>query len=42
MRQIGDSFAKGELWLFDLVGAADAVTAATLIMEDLFFLKLRR
>jgi corrinoid protein of di/trimethylamine methyltransferase len=32
--QVGDSFGKGELWLPDLVGAADAMTAAAPIIED--------
>ena len=34
IRQIGDDFANGELWLPDLIGAADAMTAATPIMEE--------
>jgi len=33
MRQVGDSFGKGELWLPDLIGAADAMTSATPIIE---------
>lgn len=33
IRQVGDSFGKGELWLPDLVGAADAMTSATPIIE---------
>jgi methanogenic corrinoid protein MtbC1 len=32
--QVGDGFGKGELWLPDLVGAADAMTAATPIIEE--------
>ena len=34
IRQIGDGFAKGELWLPDLVGAAAAMAAATPIIEE--------
>ena len=34
IRQVGDSFGKGELWLPDLVGAADAMTSATPIIEE--------
>jgi len=34
IRQVGDGFGKGELWLPDLVGAADAMTSATPIIED--------
>jgi len=34
IRQIGDGFGKGELWLPDLVGAAAAMTAATPIIEE--------
>ena len=33
IRQVGDSFGKGELWLPDLIGAADAMTSATPIIE---------
>jgi len=33
IRQVGDGFGKGELWLPDLVGAADAMTSATPIIE---------
>ena len=33
IRQVGDGFAKGELFLPDLVGAADAMSAATPIIE---------
>jgi len=32
--QVGDGFGKGELWLPDLVGAADAMTSATPIIEE--------
>jgi len=34
IRQVGDGFARGELWLPDLVGAADAMTSATPIIEE--------
>ena len=34
IRQIGDGFGKGELWLPDLVGAAAAMAAATPIIEE--------
>ena len=34
IKQVGDGFGKGELWLPDLVGAADAMTSATLIIEE--------
>ena len=34
MKQVGDGFGKGELWLPDLVGAADAMTVATPIIEE--------
>ncbi len=34
IRQIGDGFGQGELWLPDLVGAAAAMTAATPIIEE--------
>jgi len=34
IRQIGDGFGKGELWLPDLVGAAAAMTSATPIIEE--------
>lgn len=34
IRQIGDAFGTGELWLPDLVGAAAAMTAATPIIEE--------
>jgi len=34
IRQVGDGFGKGELWLPDLVGAADAMTSATPIIEE--------
>ena len=33
IRQVGDGFGKGELWLPDLVGDADAMTSATPIIE---------
>ncbi len=34
IREIGDSFGQGELWLPDLVGAASAVQAAMPILEE--------
>jgi corrinoid protein of di/trimethylamine methyltransferase len=34
IRQVGDGFGKGELFLPDLVGAADAMSAATPIIEE--------
>lgn len=34
IREIGDAFAKGELWLPDLVGASDAMQAATPVLEE--------
>ena len=34
IRQVGDGFGKGELWLPDLVGAADAMISATPIIEE--------
>jgi len=34
VRQIGDGFGKGELFLPDLVGAADAMLGATPILEE--------
>jgi methanogenic corrinoid protein MtbC1 len=34
IREVGDGFGRGELWLPDLVGAADAMTAATPIIEE--------
>lgn len=34
IREIGDAFGKGELWLPDLVGAADAMQAAMPIIEE--------
>lgn len=34
IKQVGDGFGKGELWLPDLVGAADAMTSATPIIEE--------
>jgi corrinoid protein of di/trimethylamine methyltransferase len=34
IRQVGDGFGKGELWLPELVGAAAAMTAAAPIVEE--------
>jgi len=34
IRQVGDGFGKGELFLPDLVGAADAIQEATPIIEQ--------
>ncbi len=34
IREVGDGFGRGELWLPDLVGAADALIAATPILEE--------
>ena len=34
IRQVGDGFGRGDLWLPDLVGAADAMQAATPILEE--------
>ncbi|MFB0556669.1 MAG: B12-binding domain-containing protein [Dehalococcoidia bacterium] len=34
IKQVGDGFARGELWLPELVGAADAMTSATPIIEE--------
>ena len=34
IREIGDAFGRGELWLPDLVGASDAMQAAVPILED--------
>jgi len=34
IRQVGDGFGRGELWLPDLVGAADAMQAAMPILEE--------
>jgi corrinoid protein of di/trimethylamine methyltransferase len=34
IRQVGDGFARGELWLPDLVGAADAMSSAMPIIEE--------
>ena len=34
IRQVGDGFARGELFLPDLVGAADAMSAATPVLEE--------
>jgi len=36
IRQVGDGFASGELWLPDLVGAADAMQVAMPIIEEEF------
>ena len=33
IRQVGDGFGRGELWLPDLIGAADAMKAAMPILE---------
>jgi methanogenic corrinoid protein MtbC1 len=34
VRQVGDGFAKGELWLPDLVGAGEAMASALPIIEE--------
>lgn len=34
IRQVGDRFGRGELWLPDLVGAADAMQAAMPVVEE--------
>ncbi len=34
IRHVGDGFGKGELWLPDLVGAADAMSTAMPIIEE--------
>ena len=34
IRQVGDGYAREELWLPDLVGAADAIAVATPIFEE--------
>ncbi|MFC2024439.1 B12-binding domain-containing protein [Chloroflexota bacterium] len=34
IRQVGDGFGRGEFWLPDLVGAADAMQAAVPILEE--------
>jgi len=34
IRQVGERFGRGELWLPDLVGAADAMQAAIPILEE--------
>jgi corrinoid protein of di/trimethylamine methyltransferase len=34
IRDVGDRFGKGELWLPDLVGAADAMQSAMFILEE--------
>lgn len=34
IREIGDAFGKGELWLPDLVGASDAMQSATPVLEE--------
>ncbi len=34
IREIGDAFGRGELWLPDLVGASDAMQAAVPVLEE--------
>jgi corrinoid protein of di/trimethylamine methyltransferase len=34
IREIGDAFGRGELWLPDLVGASDAMQGATPVLEE--------
>lgn len=34
IKQVGDSFGKGELWLPDLIGASEAMSSATPIIEE--------
>jgi len=34
IREIGDAFGKGELWLPDLVGASDAMQSANPVLEE--------
>ncbi|HIH96246.1 MAG TPA: dimethylamine corrinoid protein 3, partial [Thermoplasmata archaeon] len=34
IRQVGDGFGRGELWLPDLAGAADAMSSAMPIIEE--------
>lgn len=34
IRQVGDGFGRGELWLPELAGAADAMQAATPVLEE--------
>jgi methanogenic corrinoid protein MtbC1 len=34
IRQVGDGYTRGELWLPDLVGAADATEGATPVFEE--------
>jgi len=34
IREIGDAFGTGELWLPDLIGAADAMQGATPVLEE--------
>jgi corrinoid protein of di/trimethylamine methyltransferase len=34
IRDVGDKFGKGELWLTDLIGAADAMSSAMPIIEE--------
>ncbi len=34
VKQVGDGFGRGDLWLPDLVGAASAMTSATTILEE--------
>ncbi len=36
IREVGDGFGRGDLWLPDLVGAADAMQAAMPTIEDAF------
>ncbi len=34
IREIGEAYGKGELWLPDLIGASDAMQGATPILEE--------
>ncbi len=34
VRQVGEAFGKGELWLPDLIGAGDAMSAAVPVLEE--------
>jgi methanogenic corrinoid protein MtbC1 len=34
IRQVGEGFSRGDLWLPDLVGASDAMLAATPVLEE--------
>jgi methanogenic corrinoid protein MtbC1 len=34
IREVGEQFGRGELWLPDLVGASDAMLAATPVLEE--------